>query len=572
MALRLRRGTDADRLNITPVEGELIYTTDLQELWIGDNITVGGNKIGGIIPQFLSDLSNVDAASPEIGQVLKWNGSSWIASDDSDTGVIEGSNYRINIVGENSEIIVDSNTNTVTGIFVGDGSGLTNLPIATDGSGVIEGSNYRINIVDDGSTLMVDTSTSTFTGNFVGDGSGLTNLPALNIQFDLTDVFGFSPPDIGDLLIFDGVTFQPQKIRTIEGADSTVIVNTFTNTFTGNFVGDGSGLTNLPISNIQSVFDLTDVFAFSPPDVGDILIFDGVSFQPQKIRTIEGADSTIIVDTFTNTFTGNFVGDGSGLTNLPTANILDLDGVFAVSPPDIEDILIFDGSNFQPQKIIRIRGEDSTVIVNTITNTFTGNFVGDGSGLTKFSTLNIIPTISASYINATGSTDGFESLSSNYRTSRGTNNNPLSVLSGDFILSHRAFAYDGEEYELSSAILHLIDPHATPVGVRNVPGSLALFTFTESADATGSNDFKGILIDSRGFLSINKHFSKADATLDVNGFAKLAILDEEPQVPTNGAIAIASGDGWDPLNLGLPAKQQMVVYLGGGWRQISVEP
>jgi hypothetical protein len=245
MALRLRRGTDAERLTITPVEGELIYTTDLQELWIGNGITEGGNKVSGVIPQNLSDLNDVDSASPEIGQVLKWNGERWEPSDDKDSGVVEDASYKINILGPVENTIVNSDTATFTGNFVGDGSGLTNLPIATDGSGVVEGSNYRINIVDDSSTVMLNTSTSTFTGNFVGDGSGLTNLPNNTIQsiFDLNDVFRFEnqTPDAGDTLIYDGFNFVSQKIRQIEGADSTIIVDTNTNTFTGNFVGDMSG-------------------------------------------------------------------------------------------------------------------------------------------------------------------------------------------------------------------------------------------------------------------------------------------------------------------------------------------
>jgi Ni,Fe-hydrogenase maturation factor len=429
MALRLRRGTDAERLTITPAEGELIYTTDLQELWIGDGITTGGNKISGTIPQFLADLNNVDAASPEIGQVLKWDGNNWVASSDENTGVVEDASYKINILGNSNTTIVDSDTDTFTGNFVGDGSGLTNLPIAADGSGVIEGSAYRINIVDNSSTIIVDSSTSTFTGNFVGDGSGLTNLPGLNVQslFDLNDVFAFTPPIAGDVLTFDGVNFVPEKITIIQGTDSTVIVDAFSNTFTGNFVGDGSGLTNLPGSNIQSVFDLNDVFAFTPPNAGDVLTFDGVNFVPEKITIIQGTDSTIIVDAFTNTFTGNFVGDGSGLTNLPgsiiegsnyriniidnssaimvdtststftgnfvgdgsgltnlpSGSIFNLNDVFAFTPPNAGDVLTFDGVNFVPEKITIIQGTDSTIIVDAFTNTFTGNFVGDGSGLTN---------------------------------------------------------------------------------------------------------------------------------------------------------------------------------------------
>ena len=36
MALRLRRGTDAQRGTITPAEGELIFTTDTKKIYAGD--------------------------------------------------------------------------------------------------------------------------------------------------------------------------------------------------------------------------------------------------------------------------------------------------------------------------------------------------------------------------------------------------------------------------------------------------------------------------------------------------------------------------------------------------------
>ena len=39
MALRLRRGTNAERQLITPAQGELIYTTDTKALYIGDGTT-----------------------------------------------------------------------------------------------------------------------------------------------------------------------------------------------------------------------------------------------------------------------------------------------------------------------------------------------------------------------------------------------------------------------------------------------------------------------------------------------------------------------------------------------------
>jgi hypothetical protein len=401
MALRLRRGTDAERLTITPVESELVYTTDNKELFVGDGTTVGGNKIGGIIPQFLTDLNDVEIDSPQIGQVLKWNGDNWVASDDNNTGVVEGSNYRINIVGDDSLIIVNSDTNTFTGkfvgnlsgsifnvqeemivdseiskftgTFVGDGSGLTNLPIALDGSGIIEGSNYRINIIGDDSTVLVNTSTNTFTGIFEGDGSGLTNLPI--------------PEGNG---IVEGSNY---KINII-GDDSTILVNTTTNTFTGTFVGDGSGLTNLPApSELNfSVFDLNDVFIApeTTPEVGETFVFDGGSFTPQKISQVIGINGETIVDGTSDTFTGNFVGDGSGLTNLPALtelnfSVFDLNDMFITpeTTPEVGDSFVFDGGSFTPQKISQVIGINGETIVDGTSDTFTGNFVGDGSGLTN---------------------------------------------------------------------------------------------------------------------------------------------------------------------------------------------
>lgn len=47
MPLRLRRGTNADRTTITPVQGEPIYTTDTKQLFIGDGTTAGGVQVGG---------------------------------------------------------------------------------------------------------------------------------------------------------------------------------------------------------------------------------------------------------------------------------------------------------------------------------------------------------------------------------------------------------------------------------------------------------------------------------------------------------------------------------------------
>jgi hypothetical protein len=93
MALRLRRGTDAERLLITPVEGELIYTTDTKLLYAGDGSTAGGNVVtddgaGGATT--LDALTDTDLTGAVGDDVLTYNAgtSKWEAVAVPGVGVL----------------------------------------------------------------------------------------------------------------------------------------------------------------------------------------------------------------------------------------------------------------------------------------------------------------------------------------------------------------------------------------------------------------------------------------------------------------------------------------------------
>lgn len=47
MSLRIRRGTEAQRSGITFDMGEIVWTTDAQQLWVGDGLTQGGFPVVG---------------------------------------------------------------------------------------------------------------------------------------------------------------------------------------------------------------------------------------------------------------------------------------------------------------------------------------------------------------------------------------------------------------------------------------------------------------------------------------------------------------------------------------------
>ena len=142
MALRLRRGTDAQRAATTPADGELIWTTDTQELYVGgiDSVTElpiqGGIRITG---------SQND--SPEI------------LTRDLDMGgnVLYGTG-TINIQGN-----ITTNATVTANAFVGDGSQIYNLRAANlDTSDlVVEGGAYNLNVISDASTLLLDATNET---------------------------------------------------------------------------------------------------------------------------------------------------------------------------------------------------------------------------------------------------------------------------------------------------------------------------------------------------------------------------------------------------------------------------
>ena len=143
---------------------------------------------------------------------------------------------------------------------------------------------------------------------------------------------------------------------------------------------------------------------------------------------------------------------------------------------------------------------------------------------------------------------------------------PQTIQAGDALYSEIVEAYDGTSYRYTSALIHLVDPFGT-VSTGSVPGVVGLVVWP----ANNTADFtKSIWLNSAGRVSINKGPEAAiEATLDINGFAKLAVLTVAPTAPANGMIAIADGTTWNPAGTG---KSVMVVYLGGGWRVAATAP
>ena len=133
MAFQLRRGTNAQRLGLTPLQGELIYTTDTKALYVGDGTTAGGTSVGGGGggATDLNDLADVViTGTPTNGQVLKYNGTNWVNGTDSTGGGGAGAlddltDVVITGTPTNGQVLKFNGTNWVNGTDAGGGVGTT---------------------------------------------------------------------------------------------------------------------------------------------------------------------------------------------------------------------------------------------------------------------------------------------------------------------------------------------------------------------------------------------------------------------------------------------------------------
>lgn len=414
MALRLRRGTNAERQTITPLSGELIYVTDfatagVSALWIGDGTTVGGNPVDTDIDtdtvldlgtKSIADLGDVnigeDSTTVSDDEVLRYDALSgeWkprsielntladvsIAGDSTalDHGDVLkysddleawrpgtlGLENLNNVNGQNWENndVLQYNAGTQTwravslGIGVGGGATrleeLENVSIGDDST--LPGDNY---------ILKYDL------------GSGDWRASEFTQTLSTLDDAQVTTPQEKDILVFDSVdglfknrTFQ-LSIDNSPALGGQLDLNGFNITGTGNIQNTGFVQTDILYANtIDGTFVGDFNFDLLSTDV------DGTLY-----GSVYSSDSSLMVDhenrKFYGEFNGNLIGSVDG----------DLNGsVFADN-----STLMVDGVNnemfaklFNGGLIGDVIGADGvTVLLNSDTGRFNGDVVGDTTGV-----------------------------------------------------------------------------------------------------------------------------------------------------------------------------------------------
>jgi hypothetical protein len=209
MALKIRKGTDAERLTITPAAGELIYTTDTKQIFVGDGTTAGGVFVGPASSEALTLGGNltlnghdiVGTGNININGTVTATGNINLGNDDTDN-VVFGGEVNSNIIPNTTDTYnLGSSTKKWNGAWI---NNLTATTInATELTGHLDGS-VEGSVYADDSTMLVDGTDGVLRGTHIGSLTG--------------DVTG-----------------------NVIATDSTVLVNATTKAFTGNLTGNVSG-------------------------------------------------------------------------------------------------------------------------------------------------------------------------------------------------------------------------------------------------------------------------------------------------------------------------------------------
>jgi hypothetical protein len=507
MALRLRRGTDAQRQLITPAQGELIFVTDTTELYIGDGTTVGGVRITGEVVNQLVQLNDVDAALPQDGDILVYDSATgdWVSqelpiedlSNVDASGAIdghvlvynsvsgnwestfvegiggvfqEGGDYRIDIIGGDSSTIVDSQNGTLQGrVLAPNGSVVLNN--GTDGTDAV------------------------FTGDVVGDVAGSVT----------GDVQGNILDNVGDELIshtdrtFKGDILAPNNVKIVDngtnGTDAT-FKGTLTGALIGDVVGDVTG-------NVQgNVFGGDSSILVNAEDG---LAYARVAAANGTVVLDPGSDGTdarfegVVNGVLNGQVNGPVRGDLTGSVFADDSSVI-VDGVNRLVKGDIDAANIDASEYVRAGRILhgglvknRIILEDTGVgnnqLILTTENTNgsiqvakplvlggTAASAANGQVILYTENTTVVPDVIVLNSNTTASTGAQMSLG----RSRGTKGAPAVVQIGDELGNYLLGGFNGSDYVPGGGMkAEVVD---TPVAART-PAKIQIFT----KDASGND-------------------------------------------------------------------------------------
>ena len=190
MPLQIRRGTDAERLAMTQplAQGELLYVTNAERLYVGNGATLGGVQITGYTNEDAQDAAaQLFSNGAHTGITFAYNDASASISAVVDLsnyqGTIGATSFKGSIFADDSTLLVDAVSGTIVGPVVGNitgnvtGNVIGNLTgnitgnITGDVTGSVVG-DLKGSVFADDSTVLVDGPAGVLRGQLIGSLTG----------------------------------------------------------------------------------------------------------------------------------------------------------------------------------------------------------------------------------------------------------------------------------------------------------------------------------------------------------------------------------------------------------------
>ena len=353
MALRLRRGTNADRLTVTPAEGELLYTTDSKKIYAGDGSTVGGNIVSGI-NNLLEDLT------PQLGGDLDLNSKNLVGNGNIDiTGSITAPSFTGDfygsVFGDDSELLVD----------------VINSKIVLSNNILADLSDVQVTDIQSGQVLKWNGN------NWYGATDNQVNLSVESLN-SLGDV-NVDGVQLGQVLAWGGSEWTASNIPSTVNNLTDLTDVTITNPLDNQLLKYNNNTSSWINFSLQ-LNDIANVSASSPLTNHIIKYNQSTGTWETELLTLSS-----LADVNTSGLQPNHVLRYNNLTGTWSTELITIASLADVDTTTllIGDILTWDGFNWKPDGGIgtiretdiqgSVYGLDSTVLVDAINNNISAN-------------------------------------------------------------------------------------------------------------------------------------------------------------------------------------------------------
>jgi hypothetical protein len=178
MPLQIRRGTEAERTAMTQplAQGELLYVTNEQRLYIGNGSTLGGVQITGYNDENAQDAAALLFSNgAHTGITFTYNDAAASISAVVDLanyqGTIGATSFKGSIFADDSTLLVDAVSGTIVGPVTGNITGNVTGNLTGNVTGNVVG-NVTGNLTGNSAGIHTGAMAGNVTGNVTGDVTG----------------------------------------------------------------------------------------------------------------------------------------------------------------------------------------------------------------------------------------------------------------------------------------------------------------------------------------------------------------------------------------------------------------